>query len=212
LAGEHGEVWLLDQRLRPGWKASVSQRVQAVAVAGLGERIAATDRKGNVAVFDQMGHLRWRALCPRPLSLLAFVPEEPALVGSADHGLVTAFDEAGACIWRDGLVAHVGSLATTGDGATLACACFTEGVIAYSLNGPARRPLHSTPCRLAALSYDGGALVSVGLGGTLALHHEKKKMDSEHNMESSVVSIAVDGLGKSAVVALADGTILRLQM
>jgi hypothetical protein len=203
-------VWVLDRQLRAIWNTKAPSGVIAVAVDGLGARVAAADNKGGVQVHGQAGSLLWRAVSQRPLSFLTFVPEEPALVGCADHGLVTAFDAAGACSWRDGLVANVGSLATSGDGATLACACFTEGVIGYSLNGPARRSLFATPCKFAALSYDGTAWLTVELDDRLSLRDETGTVKAERKLERPAVSIAMDALGTSAAVALTDGTVLRL--
>ncbi len=105
-------------------------------------------------LLDRRGHAVWQATTPRPLCHLAFVPEKPVLIGAADFGLVLCFGATGECLWRDGLVAHVGSLAVSGDGAGIMLACFGDGLVRYSVAGPQQQriPLDAA-CHLAALSY-----------------------------------------------------------
>src|SRR5436853_547202 len=81
------------------------------------------DARGTLRLFDRHGRTLWKTDNPRPFQHLAFVPEAPLLLGSADYGLIACFDQAGACVWRDGLVAHIGSLAVSGDGSQIVLAC-----------------------------------------------------------------------------------------
>jgi hypothetical protein len=185
----------------------------AVAADPFGEYVAASDGAGGLHVFDLLGRAVWRAVNPRPLRHLAFVPERAAVVGSADFGLVAGFDVLGRCLWRDGLVAHVGSLATTGDGGLIALACFTEGLCCYALGRtrPARA-VGAAPCRLAALSYGGEAVLTAGLDNRLSLRRPDGTARGEFPLPGQPVGLALDALGQHAYVALDRDTILALDL
>jgi hypothetical protein len=211
VGGDKGQVWRLGPDLLPRWERAVPRRVTAVAQEALGQRLAVADAAGGIHVYDDRGRPVWQATSPRPLALLTFVPEQAVLVGSADHGLVIAFDARGACLWRDGLVAHVGSLAVTGDGTKVALSCFTEGVLCYTPGRPKPRRLPKAgPCRLAALSYNGDVLLTAGLDNRLTLADGEGAVRAELALDAQPVGLAVDALGDGGAAALADGRILRL--
>jgi hypothetical protein len=143
------------------------------------------------------------------LHFLAFVPQAPFVIGSADYGLVACFDLRGQCSWRDGLVAHVGSLAVSGDGERVELACFTEGLQRYTLAGRNRgRQQIGEPCRLAALSFDGQQTLAAGLSSRLLLLDRKGRALATHDLGSPATALALAALGDRAAVALADGRVM----
>ncbi|MGH7169862.1 MAG: hypothetical protein ACRELG_06270, partial [Gemmataceae bacterium] len=95
--------WLAPD-LAPRWQRPLRQRVTALALEPLGQRVAVADAGGGVTVMDGDGGTLWQATTLRPLHHLVFVPEKPLLVGAADFGLVLCFSASGECLWRDGLV------------------------------------------------------------------------------------------------------------
>src|SRR5205823_4540719 len=118
---------------------------------------------------------------------LAFAAATGRLFGAADYGLVAAFDLTGRCLWRDGLVAHVGALAVVGDGSRLALACFSEGVLSYGGDGAKQgRLAASEPCRLVSLSFDGRLLLVGGLTGRLALLGASGGVVATHQLDRPV--------------------------
>jgi hypothetical protein len=209
--GPEGQVWLLGRDLLPRWERSVGHRAVAVALTSFGEQIAVADASAAVHVFSADGQRLWRATTARPLQFLAFVPEAPALVGSADLGLVCCFGPEGRTVWRDGLVANVGSLACTGNGATIALACFTEGLVCYGVGQSRQRRLpQAAPCRLAALSYDGETMLTLGLDNRLFWRDREAAVRGELVLEGAPVALALGALGAPALVALAEGKVLAL--
>ena len=82
---------------------------------------------------------------------LAFIPAVPFILGASDYGLAACFDLEGKLVWRDALVAHIGSLTVSGAGERVILACFTEGLQQYDLKGKnlGRKSLPEA-CRLAA--------------------------------------------------------------
>jgi hypothetical protein len=213
--GEQGQVWLLAPDLTPRWQRSIAGRATAVAVDCTGERIAVAGSDGTLHLFDQAGTLLWKNNNPRPLHFISFVPERPALVGSADFGLVACFEEAGRCVWRDGLVAHSGSLTTTGDGGLVVLACFSEGACCYGLaEGPKSRRFVPAvaPCRLLASTYAGEVWLTVGLGPQVTLHGADGTTRAEVEITGRAVAVALNAMGSEAAVATADGVLMAFDL
>jgi PQQ-like domain len=209
-AGQGGEVWLLAPDLMPRWTKSVGQRAVSIAIAPLGQFVAVADAGGNVHLFDRKGSEIWQVSTARPLQHLVFVPEKPVLVGSADFGLVTCLSETGAQVWRDGLVAHSGSLATSGDGSLIVLACFTDGLWCYDLAGKKSQLARLAPCRLADLSYDGSLILSAGLENRLQLHRRDGSVKASAPLDGVPAALALGPLGEVAVVGLAEGKVVQL--
>lgn len=192
------------------WQRSLSQRATAVAVEPLGRCVAVADAGGTLRLMDARGKTMWKATTPRPLHQLAFVPEKPILVAAADFGLVLCFGAPGECLWRDGLVAHVGSLAVSEDGSNVLLACFSDGLYRYNTEGaqPQRIPLE-TPCHLAALSYAGDCLLTADRKQHLSVRDNKGDIREQIKLDSPAVAVVVGALADYAVVGLANGAILR---
>lgn len=211
-AGKRGQVWLLTLDFVKLWERAVPRRPVAVALEAFGRRVAVADA-GGVTVFDHDGREVWRAATARPLVHLAFVPELPVLLGAADYGLVCAFNDKGEVMWRDGLVAHVGSLAVTGDGSRVVLACFTDGVNCYAATSSKRAALsRAAPSRLAAVDYRGEGLLTTGLANELARRGPEGDVRGVLLLEANPVALVVDALGASAVAALADGTLVGVEI
>jgi hypothetical protein len=210
--GRRGQVWLLTGEFDVVWERSLPVRPLAVALDHLGQGVAVADEAG-VHVFDSGGRELWRASTPRPLLYLSFVPEAPALVGSAEFGLVCAFDRQGHCLWREGLVVHVGSLAVSGDGERIVLACFTEGLFVYSLSRPRQQRLpQAAPCRLAALGYRGEPLLTTGMENRLALRDAQGEVRDELALPGPPLALGLAPLGEWAVVALAGGKVVGVEV
>jgi hypothetical protein len=210
--GQGGEIWWLAPDLTTSWQRAMPQRAIAAAVDPFGQYVAVTDTRGNLHLFDRQARSVCQIESPRPLHHLAFVPAAPFLVGSADFGLVACFDLAGRWIWRDGLVAHVGSLAVSGDGEQIVLACYTEGLQLYALSGKKQqRQASHEPCRLSAISFDGRLKLVAGLSNRLHLQDEAGTVVGSTTVTAAPVALALGALGDSAFVAGADGSLMALE-
>src|SRR5262249_38964628 len=151
----------------------------------LGDYLAAADAGGGLYLLDRHGKTLWKAATPRALHFLAFVPERPCLVGAADFGLVTCFDASGRALWQEGLVSHAGSLSVSADGGMLTLACYTEGLVDFTLEGARQRPTEiGLSCRLAALSYDGKLVLTADLDKGLTLAVRDGPASDRYDLES----------------------------
>jgi WD40 repeat protein len=211
VVGTGGQIGSLGADFKPRWQRTVSANGLAVAVSPFGDVIAVADTGGAVHFLDAGGRDIARASNPRPFQHLTFIAERPLLIGSADFGSVAALDLGGRRRWHDSPFAHCGSLAATGDGRLIALACFSDGVSLYNLRGEklngGPRP---GPCRMAALSYDGSTLLTAGLDGLVRLHDRAGQTRSDFRPDAAVTSLALDALGTTAFVGLADGNVLAM--
>jgi hypothetical protein len=213
-AGAHGGVSRLTPDMTPRWLRALRHPAVALALDPFGRRLAVSDVRGGLLLFDHDGRPLWEVHQPRPLHHLAFVPEAPFLLGAADFGLVVCLDVAtGQVAWRDGLAAHCGALATGGDGECIVLACFSDGLRRYSRSaGPKGHVTTKEPCRLAALSFDGRLALVAGRANRLLLLDTHGKVHGIHLLERPAVALALGALGDRAVVALTDGGVLALDL
>jgi hypothetical protein len=211
--GSKGEVYWLAPDLMPRWQKVLPNPAVAVALDPLGQYLAASDIKGRLRIYDRRGQAVCKVESPRPFHYLAFVPAAPVLVAAADYGLVAGLDLAGNWLWRDGLVAHVGSLAVTGDGASIALSCFSDGIHRYDLAGKRQeaRTL-AGPVRVACLSFDGSRLLAAFQSKQVHLLDGEARELGSLTVERSVVGLALGALADSAAVALSGGVILGVEV
>jgi hypothetical protein len=211
--GDRGEVWWLAPDLMPRWGRGLSRPATAAALDALGQYLAVADNRGRLYLFNHLGKFVFKITCARPLHHLAFVPGAPYLLGSSDFGLVVCYDPAGKQLWRDGLVAHVGSLAVNGDGSEVVLACFSEGLQRYNVAGENQgRVSLAEPCRLAAISFDGRYILASGLGNHLRLLNRQGQVLCTHVLEKPAAALAFGAQAERAVVALADGPVISLSL
>jgi hypothetical protein len=211
--GARGEVIWLKPDLTPHWERAVPSRAVACAMDPFGHVLAVSDAASGLYLFDRTGNRRWQAQTPRPLVHMAFVPEQPRLVGCADFGLVACFDPAGACVWRDGLVSNIGAVAVSGDGSRILLACFSDGLRAYNLDGKRKDRLAVTePCRLVTLSYDSRRTLVGGLSPRLVLLDREGQIIATPTLDAPPAALATAALGDMAFAALADGRVMALRI
>jgi hypothetical protein len=211
--GVGGELWWLAPDLSTRWEGRVPEPTTAVALDPFGQYLAVATERGGLHVYSRLGQPVCRTHHPRPLVHLAFVPASPVLLGAAEYGLVVCSDLAGRQRWRDGPVAHVGSLAASGDGGKIVLACFSEGLQRYGLDGTKREPLAlDEPCRLAALSFDGRVLLAAVLSHRLLLLNEGGKTLATYVPDGPVAALALGALADYATLALADGRVVGLDL
>ena len=211
--GAHGEVWWLLPDLRIRWERSVGHSVTALALDSFGQYLAVGDSFGTLTILDSHGRQLVQIPSQRPLHHLTFIPAASLLVGASDYGLVACFDFNGKLLWRDGIVAHIGSLSVSGAGEKVILACFSEGLQEYDVKGNnlGRHSL-SEPAHLAALTYDPRHLLVAGIGKHLLWLDAQHSVLSTHELEKPAVAIAISPLGDRAVVAQAESSLVGFDL
>jgi hypothetical protein len=208
-----GDAWWLAPDLMTTWKQAMPTRAVATALDSFGQYLAVADAGGNLRIWDWHARDVKKAESPRPLHHLAFVPAAPFLVGCSDFGLVACCDLDGKWIWRDGLVAHIGSLTVSGDGEVIQAACYTEGLQRYTLGGQKGSRLPTPePCCLASMSFDGSVTLVAGLSNWLQLLNEEGLAVASTTLDEVPVAIALSALGDVATAAFPSGTLIAYQI
>ncbi len=204
-------VSLLARDLMPRWERPLEHAALAVALSALGDFLVVSDASGEVHCFNQTGKHLWKTVLPRPCRYLGFVPEQPLVVACADFGLVVCLDPAGQVVWRDGLVAQVGSLSLAVQAEPIALACYGDGLWCYDLKGRKKQRTDLAPCFLADLSYTGDEVLTVGLEPKVRLLDRSGACLASAPLEGSPLAIALAPLADRAWVGLAQGKVLALQ-
>jgi hypothetical protein len=208
-----GAVSWLALDLATRWQRTLSNPAVAAALDPFGQYLAVADAGARLHLIDRRGRVHFQVQTHRPLHHLAFVPEAPRLVGCADFGLVAGFDPDGRCLWRDGLVAHLGALAVSGDGMCLALACFTEGLRFYALDGSKQGSLPlPESCRLVDVTFDGRFLLAGGASNHLLLRSRDGRAIADLVLDMPPVALALAPLGGAGVIALPDGRLVGLDL
>jgi hypothetical protein len=211
--GRDGTLRWLAPDLSERWLQGLGSPGVAAALDSLGQYMAVADSGGDLKILDRHARLISKTRTPRPLHHVAFLPAAPFIIGCADYGLAACFDCLGRCIWRDGLVAHVGSLAVDSEGDQIVLACFTEGIQRYDSKGRNKGRWHlAQPCRLASISYDGKSILTANLKNRLALLDQAGRELRTYRLEKPPIAIALGPLGNCAVAALSNGQILGLSL
>jgi hypothetical protein len=211
--GGKGEVWWLTPDLSPRWEKKVPAPALAVAVDSLGQYLAVADAGSHLHVFDRHGRVVSQSQTARPLHHLHFVSQIPMLLGAADYGLVLGVHLNGQVLWRDGLVAYIGSLAASGDARQTVVACFSEGLRCYDGAGQSRGCLPVTePCSLAALAFDGSELLAAPLNGGLLRLDLQTSAVSTFPLDKPAHALALHALGSELVVAPPGGPLTALDL
>jgi hypothetical protein len=208
--GNKGEIAWLAPDLMPRWQHSLPNPALACAMDPFGQFLAVADARCQVMLFNNQGQEKVSLQTPRPMHHLAFVPQAPVLIGCADYGLVAGFGMDGSMRWRDGLVAHAGSLSVSGDGSKILVACFSEGLQGYALDGTKleRLPVIE-PYRLVTQSFIGQSILVAGMSNRVHLLDPAGKALATQPVDKPIVALGLSALGDHATVATADGTIVR---
>ena len=108
---------------------------------------------------------------------------------------------------------HLGSLTCSGNGQMVAVSCFSDGVRRYDGTGKPQPVLPTPePCRFAAMTYSGKSILTAGVfGGVRGLDMDARIL-FEHRADQAVVGLGLMPLGERAVMALADGRVIGLDL
>jgi hypothetical protein len=211
--GVGGEIWWLAPDLSTRWEGRVPEPACGTALDPFGQYLAVATERGGLYIVNCLGQPVCQTQNPRPFVHLAFVPAAPLVVGSAEYGLLACVDLTGRQRWRDGPVAHVGSLAVSGDGNRILLACFSEGLQRYGPDGKKHeRLVLDEPCRLAALSFDGRVLLAALLSNPVLLVDDGGNTLASYVPDAPVTALALGPLANYAALALADGRVLGLDL
>lgn len=211
---EQSVTWL-DRDLKPKWQKPIGAKPTAVALEALGQFVAVADAANSVQFFDSAGRVFGASIStPRALYHLRLPTETQTLYAAADFGLILAIDMSRReILWQDNPVTHLGDLDAAAGGAVVAAACFSEGLRRLDRTRRLLPAIASRePCRYLALSYSGARMVAGSIVGGIAGFDDKGEQKFEQRFEQMLTGVQLSPLADVAVVGLADGRVLGLDV
>lgn len=154
-----------DQSLRPIWDVRITGRITALAIAPHGSHLAfSTDAcRTYIVTIDKQETARLEDR--RPLDHLAFLADEPAIIGASEFGSLISYTLEGREIWQENILNNIGDLSVSDCGRRILLSAFNHGIQLYNKKGkqrgafmidgiPSRVSGAATRTRLAALTLE----------------------------------------------------------
>lgn len=209
--GGQGEVWWLDERLRPLDEILTGIAPTAVAVDPHGLYAAVAGEGSRLLVVSCTGQVLADAVVGQTLNRLAFVPGAARILGAAEQGHLACHDLHGRLIWKETMYSSIGGMAVDETGDAVLLACYGHGLMRF--NGSGRREgayhVERSP-HAVSVDYDGSRILAGTIDGRLLSLNFDGRVLADRPAGDKPLSLAMDALGRFAVVGFADGEV-RLQ-
>lgn len=207
--GEH--LMVFDESLQVLWQTDAPEPIVGLAVDPFGHYLAAALEDRTTIVLSRHRKKIATIESVRPLAHVAFLADEPILIGAAEHGLLAGYSLGGERLWTEKVLSGVGSLAVAASGARIVLANFSHGVTVHDEVGDS----------IGAMTVEGTAVAAAAdihcnrlLIATLEQTLYWVDTDGDVLWAGPVPevpeSLAVDPLGEFIQPALADEGVLRL--
>ncbi len=141
-----------DSSLSRIWDVRITGRITALAIAPHGGHLAfSTDGcRTHIVTVDKRELAQIDTL--RPLDHLAFLSEEPALIGAAEFGSLCSYQLDGREDWNENVMNNIGDISVSGCGRRILLSAFNHGIQVYNRSGKQRGSfmLDGIPNRVSA--------------------------------------------------------------
>ena len=210
IVGDEKLYWFNRQLRLQGWLEQ-PEPVLAVAIEAHGRYAAASLVDGATVLFDATHERIRRFTTSLPLVAIEFLVDRPALVGTADHGLLCCRNFEGEPLWQQAVLTNVGDLVATGEGSQILLACFSHGVQCFDGTGRQLRSYHveGTVSRVAT-SFWPQHLAATTMERQFFLISTTGQVEYQCALPDDVCRLACDPLGKAVVLGFKGGEILKL--
>lgn len=135
---QNNQLVCFDRSLTPVWDVRITGKITAVAIAPHGGHLAfATDGcRTHIVSVDkrELAHFDTH----RSLDHLAFLSEEPALIGAAEFGNLCSYRLDGTEEWSETIMNNIGDLSVSGCGRRIMLAAFNHGIQVFNRSGRQR--------------------------------------------------------------------------
>lgn len=219
--GEGARLWLFGADLEMIDDRQVVTDPTALAIDPHGRYVAVASKMNLVQFYNRHGKTAGRFETRQHLSLVAFVPSLPFVVGVGAYGSISGYDITeksggkldGDLAWTEQLMSGVGRLATTGDGSMILIGCYTHGVQRFDIRGQNEGTYHLGGSASLAVPDFGGRMIAVATQeGELAVLNGSGNVRWKTSLPRPAAALEVDALGRFLVYALATGEITRLDL
>jgi hypothetical protein len=200
-----GDFWWFHRDLVPSFHVQNPFDHLGVAVDPHACYAAASGVGGQVVVFGRDGRKHSSFETRPPLKRLAFTAEGQ-IIGASDIGLLGMYDLQGRIYWESKPWSSVGDMAVDGRGEAILLACFGHGLLRYNGEG-VKEGSYRMDCSpsLTAVDYFGRKILCSSLEQTLVELTYDGSVSGTKPLPDEPVGIAIDALGRYAVVAMKQG-------
>ena len=205
LQGEN-ELTRVNRQLEAEWVVELPEAAMGLSCTPYGHHVAVGLVDGKNRIYDSEAKLVCEYETARPLSFLAFLASEPAIVGAAEYGLLCRHTIGGECVWDEKLWSNVGGMVVSGDGKTILLAGFMYGIQTFDGRGQSRSSfvVEGTAHR-ASMSVGAERIVAATLEGHLYWLDSEGALLWAANAPEGINQVACDPLGEWLVCAFASG-------
>jgi hypothetical protein len=209
--GGRGEIWWLDDQLRPLDEVYTGIEPTAVAVDPHGLYAAVAGEGSRLLVVSCTGQVVADAVVGHTLNLLAFVPGAARILVAAEQGHLACHDLYGRMIWKETMFSTIGGMAVDETGDAVLLACYGHGLMRFHSSGRREGAYHvERSPHLVSVDYDGSHILAGTIDGRLLSLNYDGVVLADRPAGDKLLSLAMDALGRFAVVGFADGEV-RLQ-
>ena len=211
--GQDRSLWWFTHQLELHLRQELSTEPVAVAVETSGGCVAISSRDRSVEVRTRLGETVLRALAPRPIHFLAFVPTTAAIAVAADYGFLGCLDQSCRWLWQEAVATHVGGICCDGSGECVLASCFSQGIRWCSASHGGGRFLPTpAPCRLVDIDLAGARILIATESANLSLLDREGSLLGTVRLPCPARSVALGGLGEAAVYGLPDGQVVWVEI
>lgn len=206
--GRHGQIWWLDDELRPVTEVLTGLKPRAAALDPFGEYIAVAGEGSRLFVASWTGQILADVVVGQTMDHLSFVPATGRIVGAAEQGYLALHDVHGNLVWKETMFSTVGGLAVDGSGEAILLACYGHGLIRFTDNG--RREgtyqIERSP-HAVAIDMDASRLLAATIDSHAVALNLDGQVLADRSLGDRAVSVAIDALGRFVVIGFGSGEV-----
>lgn len=208
--GEESIGWL-SPKLAFLWTRDVHDAITAIALAPHGGHGFVGMSDGSNVIFTAANRKHSTFDTIRPLRYTTFLGTEPAIIGAAEHGLLTKLDLAGTPFWKESLWTTVGDMTTLGNGSATILAGFMHGLQLYDADGRGAGTLMlDGTVNHVAVSYQQQRLYVSTLEQHLSCLNRNGDLVFLAKAPEPISHLAATAAGDAVIVGFESGRILKI--
>lgn len=206
--GKQGQVWWLDEQLRPMAEVLTNLEPLALAVDPHGDYAAVAGSGSRLFVVSWTGEILADVVVSQTMNHLAFVPATGRILGAAEQGMIASHDLRGNLIWKETMFSTVGGMAVDGSGDAILLACYGHGVLRFDSTG--RREgtyqVERSP-HVVAIDFDAAHILAGAIDGHVVALNFEGQVLADRSVGDKPVSLSMDALGRFVVLGFPTGEV-----
>lgn len=183
----------------------------SVAIDPQGWYILTSSTRGDNLVLDRRGRMVSGFRSQRPLRFVTFLQESPLILGAGEQGYLAAMTLYGRTVWKVLIAASLAGLTSDARGKLVITPANQQGLLRFNAGGTGRGayPFDELPTS-ASLSAAGDLLLFGTMSQQGVLLRKGKHVLWRQELESKIIQVQLDALGRYGYLGLDSGRIVRI--